>query len=360
MMSLVVFSFTEKGSELNKRIVTSMAQEGYPCEGCTLERFAGKFALKSMKPDLKQWIGTMWGKTDFVFIGAAGIAVRMIAPWVKDKFTDSAVVVLDERGDYVVPLLSGHMGGAIEIAGRVASYTGGTVVLTTATDVQRKFAVDVFAKKTGLVITDRELAKKISAAVRDGKRIGFFSEYEVEEAVPPELAVCANEDELVEYVYGIAVKSSGSGQKKCEGKKVLELLPRNLVVGIGCRKGKKGRQIQEGMREILERICSPQGHYFRLEQIAAIVSIDLKKEEAGIVETANVLGIPFYTFSAQELREVDSVSTSSAFVTQITGVDNVCERAVRRFAPEGEVLLPKTCLDGMTFAVGNKQTNIRM
>ena len=91
------------------------------------------------------WIGQYWGKEAFLFIGASGIAVRLIAPWVKDKFTDSPVLVMDERAEYVIPLLSGHVGGAVEIAREIAGSVGAKPVITTATDVEQVFAVDVFA-----------------------------------------------------------------------------------------------------------------------------------------------------------------------------------------------------------------------
>lgn len=111
------------------------------------------------------------------FVGACGIAVRSIAPYVRDKFQDPAVVCVDEAGQFVIPLLSGHVGGANRLAEMVASGIGAVPVVTTATDVEKKFAVDMFAKDHGFAITDRKLAKEISADILAGEPVGVFSDF---------------------------------------------------------------------------------------------------------------------------------------------------------------------------------------
>ncbi|MDU7709681.1 MAG: cobalamin biosynthesis protein CbiG, partial [Clostridium sp.] len=177
---IVIFSFTEEGCRLNRKLNALLAKAGYKCGSYTTERFAAGFGMKTMDQDLKQWIGERWGRCSFLFIGAAGIAIRYIAPWVADKYRDSAVLSMDEKGGFVIPLLSGHVGGAVRLAMLIAEQTGAVPVVTTATDVQNKFAVDVFAKENHLHIGSRRLAKEISAAVLEGKKIGFYSAYPVE------------------------------------------------------------------------------------------------------------------------------------------------------------------------------------
>ena len=119
-----VISFTKQGSRLNREIGKKLTEIGYRCSCYTVERFAdkneGELCLAPLPEKEKRsaWIGQYWGKEAFLFIGASGIAVRLIASWVKDKFTDSPVLVMDERAEYVIPLLSGHVGGAVEIARR--------------------------------------------------------------------------------------------------------------------------------------------------------------------------------------------------------------------------------------------------
>lgn len=143
--------------------------------------YCGTFAedkrLQRLNDGWKQEIGASWGEHALVFIGAAGIAIRAIAPFVKDKFTDPPVIVLDEKGTFAIPLLSGHVGGGVTLAKVLAEYTGGRAVITTATDVQKKFAADVFAMENGLIITDREEAKKISAGILEKKNTGIFQSF---------------------------------------------------------------------------------------------------------------------------------------------------------------------------------------
>ena len=143
-MKVVILSFTQAGTRLGERIGSQFRNEGITCQNYAPAGYA--FADILPFPDNpKELIREGWGETSFLFIGAVGIAVRYIAPYVKDKFTDSAVVVMDEKAGHVIPLLSGHLGGAVELSNQLAVWTGAVPVQTTATDVQGKFAVDVFA-----------------------------------------------------------------------------------------------------------------------------------------------------------------------------------------------------------------------
>lgn len=112
-----------------------------------------------------------------IFIGAAGIAVRLIAPYLKDKLTDPAVIVVDEAGQFAISLLSGHVGGANRLTEWIAEILDAVPVVTTASDVQGRTAIDVWAVDHGLVLTDRKLAKEIAAALLDGETVGYFSDY---------------------------------------------------------------------------------------------------------------------------------------------------------------------------------------
>lgn len=319
-MKLIIISFTRQGNEKNRILKEKMEEHGYICESYAPVRFVGdEEGIYPLPEDIRGWIGTLWGECGFLFVGAAGIAVRMTAPWVKDKFTDSPVLVMDEKAGYVIPLLSGHVGGAVEIARDVSACVGAVPVVTTATDVQGKFAIDVFAKKNDLVITDRVLAKKISAAVLEGE-----NPYQIE---------------IAQHV----PDSSDEEDSQC-----LTLLPKNVIVGIGCRKNCKKEKLEAGLDEILSK------NRLRREQIRAVVSIDLKKDEPGLVELCRELRVPFLTYTKEELLEVEEVSSRSEFVAQVTGVDNVCERAVKRYMSDkqGMILQEKVCLDEMTVALG--------
>lgn len=343
--TVVIFSFTEAGSRENVIVKEFLSLRGYQCESYTLERFANKFEMHSLPENLKRWIGERWGRYSFVFIGAVGIGVRYIAPWVADKYTDSAVLCIDESGKFVIPLLSGHVGGAVELAALLADGIGAAAVITTATDLQNKFAVDIFAKNNHLHIDDRILAKKISASVLQGEKVGFYSSLPIEGKMPEELYLCSSFEELCSLPLGIAVVGSAKTEKKKKVKNILYLPLKNLVIGIGCKRGTAKENLGEKLERLLEKLDLSR------TQIEAFVSIDLKKDETGILELAEDYKVPFITYSAGALREVDAVSSGSEFVKKITGVDNVCERAAKKYASAGEVIQQKIKMDGVTFAV---------
>lgn len=348
---IVVFSFTREANKLNRRIQKELSDCGYICEGYTAARLRGSEDLPVLDMDMKMWIGQQWGKKTFIFVGAAGIAVRYIAPWVRDKYTDSAVLVMDEKGEYVIPLLSGHIGGGVEIAREIEKAVHASAVITTATDVREKFAVDVFARHNGLKITDRHLVTQISAALLEEETVGFYSELPAGDSLPSGLERCDSMAGLAGYSYGIAVT-----QKKEERREnilVLEPLKTcGIVVGVGCRRGITKRQIETSLGKLLKE------YGFRFEDIVKLSSIDLKKDEPGILEFAREYGIPFYTFPPSELRKVGGKMAGSRFVQEITGVDNVCERAARRCSMDGSLLQPKRIVDGLTFALVTEQKTL--
>ncbi|MGC4018048.1 MAG: cobalt-precorrin 5A hydrolase [Muricomes sp.] len=340
---IAIFSFTEAGSKQNSRVSKMLLQRGYACESYTIERFAEQFAIQPLPANLKQWIGQHWGEYSFVFVGAAGIAIRHIAPWVADKYTDSAVLCTDEKGRYVIPLLSGHVGGAVELSGVLAGELGAENVITTATDLQNKFAVDVFARDNHLHIASRKLAKEISAAVLRDERVGLYSSFPVEGQVPDELYICHDFKELCGQSLGIAVVDD-SIKDPSGDESILYLIPKNLVIGVGCRRGVGKEALKQRLEKFLETVDAS------ANQIEAFVSIDLKQNEIGILELAKEYKVPFITYSAEELQKVEGVSVPSEFVQQITGVDNVCERAAKKYAPKGKMIQEKVKMDGVTYA----------
>lgn len=352
MKKLMIYSFTEAGTSLNAKLLETLGKKGYQCTGYAVSRFAKFGSVCELPENWKEELGKSWGDSAVLFIGAAGIAVRAVAPFVKDKFTDPPVVVMDEKGQFVIPLLSGHVGGAVELAYIISGCTDAEPVVTTATDVRRKFAVDVFAMKNRLVITDRANAKQISAVILEGGNVGIFSELPISDSVPKDLTLCSSKEELRQYDAGIVIcQRMPEDWQICPG--VLYLLPKNLYVGIGSRRGIGRELIRTELDKILKR------NRFRAEQICAFGSIDLKKDEEGILALAEQLGVQFHTFSAEELKEVGEVGSSSAFVEQVTGVDNVCERAARRMCPDGLMVQEKIRLEKCTVAIVRKKAGIR-
>ena len=326
-MTTAIIAFTRRGGALGRTLADTL--------GGTLHvpaRFAASLGAEAY-PSLEEWTARAWSEAEaLVFVGAAGIAVRAIAPHVKDKFADPAVVSVDEAGRFAVPLLSGHVGGANELALRLAALTGGQAALSTATDVNGLFAVDVWARERGMTITDRSLAKAVSAALLEGKRVGFVSDFG--HPCPPGLT--GEGAELGVWV----TDRTGPGPFS----HTLRLVPKSLLLGIGCRRGTPCEAIAFAAKAAL-------AGYDR-RAVAGVSTIDLKQDEAGLLAFCENWSLNLTTYTAEELASARGNFTSSVFVQGVTGVDNVCERAA--VCSGGTVIIPKQANNGVTVAVARK------
>lgn len=361
-MKLAVISFTKKGNQVNQVLTKRLKDMGELCTGYVMSRFFnGDEALNGVVPvtSLQEWAREQFSHVDgMIFVGAAGIAVRTIAPYVKDKLTDPAVVVMDEQTQFCISLLSGHVGGANELAQTVAGITGAVLVVTTATDVNGKFAVDVFARERGMVMGERSAAKLISADVLEGRPVGFYSDFPVEGKLPDGFS----SEKLCERNVWITSREHGEEEMRFRvlttpGNGVLRLIPKVLVAGVGCRRGTPAEIVMAAVSEALKEANRSR------EAIKVIASIDLKKEEPGLLQCVTDLGAEFYTFSAKSLKEVPGDYTDSAFVAGVTGVGNVCERAAMKAVLQeggGCLILKKRAQNGVTVALAEKDWTVRM
>mgnify|MGYP000010752836 FL=1 len=328
-MTTAVIAFTRRGTALGRSLADALGGSLH-----VPARFAPEVGAEAYA-SLEGWTAWAWARADaLVFVGAAGIAVRAIAPHVRDKFSDPAVVSVDEAGRFVVPLLSGHVGGANELARRVAALTGGQAAVSTATDVNGLFAVDVWARERGMAITDRVLAKEVSAALLEGRPVGFASDF----GHPCPEGLTAGPAELGVWI----TDRTGEGPFP----RTLRLVPRSLILGIGCRRGTPEAAIAAAADAALAGLAP--------EAVAGVATIDLKKDEAGLLAFCARRGLPLTTYSAEALAAVAGDFTPSAFVRGITGVDNVCERAAA--AAGGRIIVPKQADNGVTAAVARKDT----
>ena len=352
---LHIIYFTKAGGELAGRIAADIAES---CPGMeSVSKVCGKGILQ-------EWTAENFRQGNvLLFIGACGIAVRAIAPHIGGKDTDPAALVMDEKGRHVVPILSGHLGGANEWARRIARMTGAEAVLTTATDTQSMFAVDLFAKRNGLQIDDLKKAKHFSArllAERKGTLV-LPDEYEqdltFEGQEPPELEVRSSGEKLREER---TPESDDPEQKSFEEGNVftvspavsaddaLHLIPRCIILGMGCRKGKSGQELEQFALDTLQELGLDR------RAVCAISSIDVKKSEPGLLSLAGSLGVPFETYDAHTLQNAaieNWTFAESERVRETVGVSNVCERAAAA-AGAHRILLGKTARDGMTVCVG--------
>ncbi len=323
-MKTVIAAFTQNGAYVAKKLADVLGADGYVIE---------KYVADGLKPfkSLTELVNEKFDKSEaLVFVGACGIAVRAIAPHIKDKATDPAVVVIDEKCKFVIPILSGHIGGANELARRIAKITGASPVITTATDINDKFAVDVFAVKNKLHIADMEAAKLVSAELLQGRKIGLYSDF-----------AAKNTPDIFSKDAEVGICISHDGKKK-PFNKTLNLIPQNVVLGVGCKKGKA--DIISFADELLTK-CK-----ISREAVCAVASIDLKKDEGAIISLCEWLDVPFLTYTASYLAELDGDFSASEFVKKSVGVDNVCERAV--CAAGAEITVRKTAQNGVTLALG--------
>lgn len=289
--------------------------------------------------------------------------MRAVAPFIRHKSVDPAVLVIDETGKFCISLLSGHAGGANELAERIGDLIGATPVITTATDREDKFAVDDFARKNDLVLTDWKLAKKISAAILEGERIGFCSELPVEGSLPKELSLL---DSKEGEEFWAERKSACENIEKFHHKRIiivscrsledladpdtLQLIPKLIVAGIGCRKGTPEKKIAFAIARCLKE------EQIRPEALSALASIELKREEEGLLSYCKSRGLPFLTYSTDTLKQVPGEFTDSPFVKQVTGVSNVCERSAA--ASGGCLICRKRIYEGVTVALAKKKGSV--
>lgn len=328
-MKICIFCFSDAGAKLAARLCGALELNRENVH--TLAKFAGAYgftAHDSVKADME----TLFARHEaLIFIGAAGIAVREIAPYVKSKTEDPAVLVLDERGRFVIPILSGHIGGANALARRVAALIGATPVITTATDVNGKFACDAWAAEHDCAISSMPLAKEVSTVILT-REIPVASEFSLPEKLPEGL-IRDNSGVLGIYI-GTHTKEPFT--------KTLRLIPRIVTLGVGCRRGTPEETVFTAITEVLEQ------HEIDIRAVHRIASIDVKQDEQGLLACAKRLGVPAVFFSAEELNAVPGDFEESEFVRQTVGVGNVCERAA--VCAGGKLLARKIALNSVTVA----------
>ena len=337
-MKIALFAYSRQGCKTARRVLESF--RGNEMQAYTMERFLEQGFAPIQHPS-QSFYGPLFDWADaLVFIGSCGIAVREIAPHVKSKLTDPAVLAVDELGRFVVPLLSGHIGGANALAMELADLLGAAPVITTATDINRKFSVDAWASSQGLYIASLSAAKHVSARILEAQ-VPICSDFPIVTALPEGTVEGASGE------IGICI-SCGTLEPFDE---TLLLVPPVLHLGIGCRRGTS----REAIEAAVNQVCREHGIHPKAIRQAA--SIDLKAEEAGLLEFCKKRGLPVSFYSAGELREVPGEFTPSERVLRVTGVDNVCERAAMIGAET--LLIKKTAMDGVTVAIAQEHWEVR-
>ena len=320
-MNYCLFCFSDSGAELAKKLC-GLLKIDIKCVHTT-EKFAAKYGFTSHKK-VADAVGELFAHNDaLIFVGACDIAVREIAPHIKSKTTDPAVVVIDDKGRFAIPVLSGHIGGANELAKRIAELIGAQAVITASTDGAGKFSCDAWAAKNGFAISSM-----------------VCSEYDLPDVLPNGL-YRSGEGELGIYI-GV--------RKKEPFETTLRLIPRSLCLGIGCRRGTSKETMENAVNAVFDK------YGLDIRAVGGIASIDLKKDEAGLLGFAAELGIEPEFYTAKELDSVTGDFEESEFVRKTVGTGNVCERAAALGG--GKITVKKTAENGVTAAVAEKNVRI--
>lgn len=327
-MKTVLFAYSRKGMETALRLAKAMDwQESlfYAPERLAEEPFLAEVP-KAYERAFQQ-------ADAIAIVGACGIAVRKIAPYLKSKALDPAVLSLDELARFVIPLLSGHIGGANRLAQEAAKALDAVPVVTTATDINHRFSVDEWAARRGFAIDSLKAAKAVSARILEAA-VPLSSQLPLAGELPA--GVIAKADGELGIFIGWELREPYE--------QTLRLVPRNLHLGIGCRKGIAKEAVKEAVEAVLKE--------YKLDKraVKCAASIDLKAQEEGLLSYCREEAIPIAFYTAQELLQVNGSFTASDFVRSVTGVDNVCERSALIGADQ--LIVKKTALNGVTVAVG--------
>ena len=399
-----IISFTDKGQHLAEKIAGILEGQAVRC---------------GAEHPLGEWTRDSFSKGNaLIYIGAAGIAVRAIAPFVRDKAVDPAVIVVDETGKFVIPILSGHLGGANVLASRIADEIGAEAVITTATDRNNVFSVDDWARAQRMRVENVPLIKKISACILSGGTIRVESKFSIAGDVPehvsyvklprtgrttgqPAEKISADHEKISPDREEISTdrkcispdREEISTDRKCispdredispdrklisrdceeinpggenalpnvfisvrtdicSPARTLHLIPRVVYAGIGCRRGTTSDQIANAVYAALGRLD------IHPSALAGVSTIDLKKDEKGLLEFCREQEIPLMTFPAEELAAVQGDFSSSEFVSEVTGVGCVCERSAV-LASGGVLILRKMVRDGVTCALAFREPEL--
>lgn len=357
-MKISILCFTEKGSETAVRIRRVLdADESITVDVWTEMKSCPVIEdVKKIEKNIHTWLYDHFHTDDaIVFTGAVGIAVRMIAPLIQSKQNDPAIVVVDEAGKWSISLLSGHLGGANDLARTIAAGIGAEPIVTTATDLRGRFAVDVFAKKNEMTIGSMELAKEVSSAVLGGRPVGFYADplFPIEGTAPEELTVYPSGAEPYEEKkhddrpsLGISVSLS---RQKAYFQSDLVLIPKAVVLGVGCRKGVEPAEMERFLDNFLDV------SEVSIAAVVKVASIDVKAQEPAVRIFCRKYELPYETYTAQQLVRVPGKFSASSFVEKTIGVDNVCERAAVLGAMDrelpGRLIVEKKAYNGMTAAL---------
>lgn len=315
-MNKIIITYTEAGLAIARTIAASFDAEIF---------YKDKNIDKVLE---KEWSSI----ETIIFISATGIAVRKIAHLIKDKYTDPAVLVIDDKAKHVISLLSGHIGGANELAIDIAKAIGAEPVITTASDNRGIEALDIYLRDNDFAYSSREALTIIMGAIVNNKKIyldadDFDFKYEK----------FTNDRSEADYAI---IQDERYNEK--DDKNTVYIIKKKYNMGIGLRRGTDFAVLEKAFQEILKEMD------INSKAIKRFGSIDIKKDEEALLELCKKYDRELIFYTADELNEVD-VSEKSDFVKKITGAYSVSEAAAKLLG--GKIILTKKIIDSITFSI---------
>ena len=348
MTSLAVFAISRRGADLARRLQLQLGSDVF-----VAERFLDLVGERAVPLGTGALRDALAGAFDryrgLVLIMPLGAAVRLLAPFLKDKQTDPAVVVLDEVGAQAIAMLSGHVGGANALARQVAAAVGARPIITTAADLLGLPALDLLGQKWGWVIEEPTGLTPASAAIVNGEPVGVYQDAGEDDwwrEAPANVLRSSSLDDLTAatVVARIVISDRILPLADADGALVV-FRPKTLVVGIGCVRGTTVDELDALVQTTLA------DHSLAIGSVRALATIDLKRDEAGLSALAARHGWPMQYFPAEELAAVDAPSGPSAEVLRAVGAPGVCEPAALRAADVATLVVPKVKTPRATVAV---------
>ncbi len=341
--TVAIVAVTKKGSDLGRRLKGRLpGSHLYVPEKFALSDQQNEYPFQLPASDTIRRVFTRY--RSLVLVMATGIAVRMISTELRDKRTDPAVVAVDDAGTFAVSLLSGHLGGANALSRKIASLLGAVPVVTTASEANHTLAVDLLGKERGWVMEDEAPAKAVAAALVNGGPVAVYQDtgdtgWRRETGpLPDNVHVYGSLEDVLDASDAAAIvitdRILGKETESLPAHTVV-FRPRSLVVGIGCNRGTPCSEMEAAVQQLFSR------HALSLKSIRNLATIDIKKDEAGLLNLAHKYGLPVDYHSKEDLKRVADRSGASAGVMRYVGTPSVCEAAAV-LSSHAPLIVPKT------------------
>ncbi|TAK09989.1 MAG: cobalamin biosynthesis protein [Candidatus Manganitrophaceae bacterium] len=355
---LAIVAITKGGVEIARQLRDHFSEADFLIS----EKFAAAAGegVLPLKGPLSKNLGEFFHAYDkIVFLVSLGAVVRLVAPHLKDKHVDPAVLVVDDRAQFVISVLSGHVGGANAFTEEVAKVLGAAPVITTASDVGKTIPVDILGRELGWTLEGEGHVTRVSASVVNEEPVAFLQEtgekswWTRPTPLPSNIECFASLETLIEKeqtgkrhaAYLVATDRSRDVFPKSMQDRIVLYRPKSLDIGMGCDRGTPIEEIEELIRTTFEK------NGLAMASIRTLATLDQKRDEPAFLQLCEKNGWRMMTFSKEELQRVAGILTPSAVVEKWVGTPSVSEAAVLRSSGAAYLLVPKVKATRATLAL---------